>query len=380
MPEFDFKRSGSSIMKGIYTYVSNPNTNTGLQEMEAWCAEEKIVLASMRALTDPSVYVFNAATGDDVNGGYNILNRPPIVGAAGSRMTISTEGNIGFFDRTFTSMSTTSYSNSEFSGSSPGIGRSYVNSSPRPMLSFDMKPTMHKAGTAMGNSTDFYLEGSSSKFYTSANVTLIYLEYRYLGSGARYTVCIRIKNAKIEFFFSNRHAAASDAGYALNFFVNTWGSSSVETKYKLFPAANILSSYSSTTRVIFDTQPSEPPSVPASFIKQPVLNDTHFSREEIQLEWSPSVDPEGDAFTYVLEIYNGTSWNVLQSDLTKPLTTVILPFIVAKNAQLRVKAVDVNSVASGYLVGNTFSIVKNLLLIQDGDNIKTYSNGVWTSI
>lgn len=379
MPAFDFKRSGSSIMKGMYTHVSNPNTNTGLQEMEAWCLEEKISISNMKALTDPSVSFHTAANGDDTNGGYNILNRPPIVGATGSRMTISTEGNIGFFDRTLTTLSYTSYSNSEFSASSPGIGRSYVNN-PRPILSFDMKPTMFKAGTAMGNSTDYYLEGPYSKFYTSANVSLIYLDYRYLGNGGRYTVCIRIKNAKIEFFFSNRHATASDAGYALNFYVNTWGSSSVETKYKLFPVENILPSYSSTTRIIFDTQPSEPPSVPASFKRQPVLNDTHFSREEIQLEWSPSVDPEGDAFRYVLEIYNGTSWEVLQYDLTQPSTTVTLPFIVAKNAQLRVKAIDVNSAASGYLVGNTFSIVKNLLLIQDGDSIKTYANGVWTSI
>ncbi|MFE5391897.1 hypothetical protein [Bacillus thuringiensis] len=52
----------------------------------------------------------------------------------------------------------------------------------------------------------------------------------------------------------------------------------------------------------------------------------------------------------------------------------------ATNAKIRVRAIDSKTAASAYQESPVFTVRKQLLLIQDGDSMKTYSNGAWTSI
>jgi hypothetical protein len=123
-----------------------------------------------------------------------------------------------------------------------------------------------------------------------------------------------------------------------------------------------------------------PPTQPGAFSSQPATNSINLSSESISLSWGASTDTEGNAIKYTLEFFNGSSWSVLSSALTTPSYTHTLPSLGVTNAQYRVKAIDSNGGESAYRMSNVFTIRKYLLLVKDGDSLKTFKNGSWQTI
>jgi hypothetical protein len=130
----------------------------------------------------------------------------------------------------------------------------------------------------------------------------------------------------------------------------------------------------------WDTNPNTAPTQPGVFTEHPVANSVSMTGETVQLEWGTSTDPEGDSFTYALEFYNGSSWQVIASGLNVTSYNYTLPSVDASIAQFRVKAVDSSGAESSYRVSNAFKVRKYLLLIQDGDMVKTFKDGNWQTV
>ena len=124
---------------------------------------------------------------------------------------------------------------------------------------------------------------------------------------------------------------------------------------------------------------NEPPTKPF-LTKQPVSNSMNLSNEAIPLEWTASTDPEGNAITYEIDFYNGTSWVSLATKITATKYDCLLPSVATDKAQLRVRATDSENGASEYVLSNVFTVVKQLYIIKDGEMSKTYKNGNWESI
>ncbi|MFE9081926.1 hypothetical protein [Bacillus mobilis] len=124
---------------------------------------------------------------------------------------------------------------------------------------------------------------------------------------------------------------------------------------------------------------NEPPTKPA-LIKQPVSNSMNLSNDTVRLEWSPSTDPEGNAISYEIDFYNGTSWISIATKVTATSYDCIIPSVATDKAQLRVRAVDSENSASEYVLSNIFTVAKRLYIIKDGDVSKAYKNGSWESI
>ncbi|ECP9029748.1 fibronectin type III domain-containing protein [Campylobacter jejuni] len=134
---------------------------------------------------------------------------------------------------------------------------------------------------------------------------------------------------------------------------------------------------------VFSVTPMEannPPTLPQSFVTQPKASEVLLSETDVNIEWTVSTDQDDEAITYTLEFYNGSTWDVVASKLTNPSYTYKLPSLNTTNAQFKVKAVDEKGGESDYLLGVAFTIRKYLLLIKDGDTLKTYKSGSWQSI
>ncbi|MFE9081927.1 fibronectin type III domain-containing protein [Bacillus mobilis] len=126
---------------------------------------------------------------------------------------------------------------------------------------------------------------------------------------------------------------------------------------------------------------SLPPTVPANLKVTPSANSVYMTGETITVSWDASTDPEGDAITYDVDLYNGSAWIPVATKITDLSTEYVLPNgLNIATAKIRVRAVDNKTAASAYQESPVFAVRKQLLLIQDGDSMKTYSNGVWTSI
>ncbi|PEV23396.1 hypothetical protein COK50_08130 [Bacillus thuringiensis] len=131
----------------------------------------------------------------------------------------------------------------------------------------------------------------------------------------------------------------------------------------------------------FVQRDSRPPTVPTNLKISPSENNVYLTGETISISWAASTDPEGDAITYDVDFYNGSSWVSVTSKITDLSVEYILPSgLNITTAKVRVRAVDNKASASSYQESEVFTVRKQLLLVQDGDNVKTYSNGVWTSI
>lgn len=126
--------------------------------------------------------------------------------------------------------------------------------------------------------------------------------------------------------------------------------------------------------------PNSPPTKPESFVKQPVAGSVNLSGESIILEWMASTDPEGDAISYKVELFNGSSWIPVASNIVTTSYSTILPTLDTDKAQFRVKAVDSKAGQSDYTVGNIFTIATRLLLVQDNNIVKSFKDGVWIAI
>ncbi|ECP9029749.1 fibronectin type III domain-containing protein [Campylobacter jejuni] len=125
---------------------------------------------------------------------------------------------------------------------------------------------------------------------------------------------------------------------------------------------------------------SKPPSQPELFTTQPNAGSVNLSGDIVTLQWSESTDPDGDAITYTLEFYDGSTWTTIASEISDLTYSHTLPSLNTSSVQYRVKAVDSNGTGSPYTSSDLFIIKKYLLLISDGGKIKTYKDGVWKTI
>lgn len=129
--------------------------------------------------------------------------------------------------------------------------------------------------------------------------------------------------------------------------------------------------------IIFDTTiKSNPPSDPG----KPTLNmESVLIGEQVTIQWSASTVSDNSAIEYQVEFYNGTAWEVIK---TMPETSV--SFIVSatgniETAKVRVTAIGITGRSSS-VESKEFKVRKALLLVRDGDIIKTYKDGVWQTI
>ena len=122
---------------------------------------------------------------------------------------------------------------------------------------------------------------------------------------------------------------------------------------------------------------NEPPTKPESFVKQPTVSSVNLSGESVQLEWTASTDKEGDTISYEVELYNGSAWVSVESNVTTNSYSAILPSLDTDKAQFRVRATDDKGGQSDYTLGNGFTIATKLALIQDGDTVLAYKDNMW---
>lgn len=126
---------------------------------------------------------------------------------------------------------------------------------------------------------------------------------------------------------------------------------------------------------------SMPPTVPTNLRITASTNSVYLTGETITVSWDASTDPEGDAITYDVDFYNDSSWMPIASKTTDVSVEYKLPDgLNITNAKIRVRAVDTNTAASAYQESAAFTVRKQLLLIQDGEIMKTYTKGTWIGI
>ncbi|MFE9081928.1 fibronectin type III domain-containing protein [Bacillus mobilis] len=129
--------------------------------------------------------------------------------------------------------------------------------------------------------------------------------------------------------------------------------------------------------IIFDTIiKSNPPSTPG----QPTINMiSTLTGEQVTAQWSASTISDGSAIEYQVEFYNGSSW-----EQVKTVPEISCSFIISaanntESAKVRVTAIGISGNSSS-VESKEFKVLKMLLLIRDGDIIKTYKDGVWQTI
>ncbi|MFE9081923.1 hypothetical protein [Bacillus mobilis] len=137
---------------------------------------------------------------------------------------------------------------------------------------------------------------------------------------------------------------------------------------------------SKTKYLILEAKSSTPPTKPSSFTKQPIVNSINLSGESVSLEWGVSTSASGGIISYSLELFNGTAWDVLSSDIKTNSYTFVLSKLNTDKAQFRVKAIDSKGGQSEYTLGNVFTIATRLLLIQDNNIVKSFKDGIWKPI
>lgn len=164
----------------------------------------------------------------------------------------------------------------------------------------------------------------------------------------------------------NAAAYASGGGGSYNSGTNQSNSPGIKTGHGLI-------------QITFVGSANEPPTDP-SLVKQPVSNSMNLSNETISLEWTASTDPEGNAITYEIEFYNGSTWVSIATKITATTYDCIIPSVETDKAQFRVRATDSENGASEYVLSNVFTVAKQLYVIKDGDINKSYKNGSWESI
>lgn len=135
-----------------------------------------------------------------------------------------------------------------------------------------------------------------------------------------------------------------------------------------------------TKYVILTEKTTTPPTKPSSFTKQPVASSVNLSCESVSLEWGTSTSASGGIISYSLEFFNRTTWSILSSNIATSSYVFALPKLNADKAQFRVKSIDSKGGQSEYTTSNIFSIAILLLLVKDGDMVKTYKNGDWQVI
>ena len=144
------------------------------------------------------------------------------------------------------------------------------------------------------------------------------------------------------------------------------------------PGYNTGHGYVMIQLVELDTRP---PTTPTNLKISPSANNVYLTGETISISWDASTDPDGDAVMYDVDLYNGSSWVSVASKITSLSKDYVLPNgLNTTAAKIRVRAIDNKTAASAYQESPVFTVRKQLLLVQDGDIIKTYKDGVWQTI
>ncbi|MHA4246191.1 hypothetical protein [Bacillus cereus] len=128
--------------------------------------------------------------------------------------------------------------------------------------------------------------------------------------------------------------------------------------------------------ITFIGSANEPPTTPL-LIKQPISKSMNLSNEIIPLEWTASTDPEGNAITYEIDFYNGSTWINIASKIIGTNHICVLPSCDTDKAQFRIRAIDDESNASQYTMSNVFTVAKQVYIVKDGEINKSYKDGAW---
>lgn len=124
---------------------------------------------------------------------------------------------------------------------------------------------------------------------------------------------------------------------------------------------------------------NQPPTQPGEIngIQEPL----YLTNESIQLNWGASTDPEKDAITYDVDIYDGNTWVSVATNVSEISSSIVIPsHINTDKSKIRVQGRDAVGNRSPYKESQTFSIYDKMLLVQDGDMVKTYKDGIWKVI
>lgn len=123
----------------------------------------------------------------------------------------------------------------------------------------------------------------------------------------------------------------------------------------------------------------QPPTQPGdiSGIQEPL----YLTNERIQLNWGASISQKGDTITYDVDMYNGSSWASMATNVSGTSVSIKIPsHINTDSAKIRVQAKDTSGIKSPYKESRTLSVYERLSFVQDGDTVKSYKDGIWKSI
>ncbi|HDX9674004.1 TPA: hypothetical protein ROY08_001261 [Bacillus cereus] len=124
---------------------------------------------------------------------------------------------------------------------------------------------------------------------------------------------------------------------------------------------------------------NQPPTQPGDITG--IQESLYVAGESIKLSWGASTDQEGDSITYDIDVYNGSSWVPVATNISDISIPIVVPSnINTANAKIRVQAKDTIGNKSPYKESQNFSIYDKMLLIRDGDTVKSYKNGIWKII
>jgi hypothetical protein len=127
---------------------------------------------------------------------------------------------------------------------------------------------------------------------------------------------------------------------------------------------------------------NDPPTTPVFTLP---FKESYYKKSQIvHVRWNPSTDVDGDAITYTLEYFNGTSYITVAKELKENEYDFTLPDedINTLAAHFRVQAFDEHDLSSGKALSNDFIIdnmapVNTALALVAGG--KTYKTGKWTN-
>ncbi|MBJ7935653.1 hypothetical protein GH870_10820 [Bacillus thuringiensis] len=124
---------------------------------------------------------------------------------------------------------------------------------------------------------------------------------------------------------------------------------------------------------------NDPPTQPGEITG--IQETLYLTSESIQLYWGTSTSQIGAPITYDIDIYDGSAWLSLATSVSDISTSIIIPrHINTDNAKIRVQAKDTVGNKSPYKESKDFSVYDKMLLIRDGETVKSYENGNWKSI
>lgn len=133
--------------------------------------------------------------------------------------------------------------------------------------------------------------------------------------------------------------------------------------------------YSSHDVLVIESTGGTPPTKPG----KPSIVEHLLTGETLTTSWTPSTIETNEEIAYKIELYNGNAWIEINTINTNSYSFIIPNGINTNNAKIRITALSQNS-SSETSESDIFIISKQLLLIQDGDIIKTYKNGAWQTI